>query len=139
MSKPADPVLDRRRFIAGGAATGVAATVAGAGAHAASQLNLWAAAPKAAVVLHDPRIAMPADVRGRLEANGTRTIALEGDPVWFWRSAVGAPLRDPATTLMGVTGWSELLVFRGLAAETRRHLRYEKLDAATGAFVWLVA
>ncbi len=138
MSDPLDHELDRRRFIAGGAA-GVAATMVGVEAEAGLQLELWAAAPKASVVLHDPRIPVPHEVLRRLDANGARTIALEGDPVWFWRSAAGAPLRDPATTLMGVTGWAELLVFRGLAAETRRHLRYEKLDTATGTFIWMIA
>jgi hypothetical protein len=131
--------LDRRKFITGGTAAGVAATVGGANAQAGSQLELWASAPKTSVVLHDPRIPMPAEVQRRLHANGARTMTLEGDPVWFWRSAAAAPLRDPSTTLLGVTGWAELLVFRGLAAETRRHLRYEKLDAATGTFIWLVA
>jgi hypothetical protein len=139
MSKSNDHSLDRRQFLAGGAATGVAATAAAAGSPVAAQVGLWALAPKAAVILHDPRIPMPPDVRRRIEANGTQMITLEGDPVWFWRSAAAAQVRDPATTLMGVTGWAELLVFRGLAAETRRHLRHEKLDAATGTFVWLVA
>lgn len=130
--------LGRRQFIMGSAA-GVAATVAAGTAQSGSGLPLWSSAPRNAVVLHDPRILMPAEVASRLGANGARTIALKGDPVWFWRSKAGAPVRDPATTLLGVTGWAELLVFRGLAAETRRHLRYEKLNASTGTFIWLVA
>ena len=138
MSDPREQELDRRQFITSGAAAGVAATVRGADAQASPQLELWAEAPRASVVLHDPRIPMPAEVLHRLDANGARVIALEGDPVWFWRSAAGAPLRNPSTTLLGVTGWAELLVFRGLAAETRRHLRYEKL-AAAGTFIWMVA
>jgi hypothetical protein len=137
MSDPLDQTLDRRQFIAGGAAAGVAAvatdTVAG------SPLPQWAAAPKASVLLQGSGMAVPKEVLRRLEANGASTIALDGDPVWFWRSAAGAPLRDPATTLLGVTGWADLLVFRGLAAETRRHLRYEKLDASTGTFIWMIA
>lgn len=139
MSEPLEQELDRRRFITGGAAAGVAATVMGVDAQAGAQLELWSSAPKGSVVLHDPRIPVPQDVLRRLDANGARTVALHGDPVWFWRSEAGAPLRDPATTLMGVTGWAELLVFRGLAAETRRHLRHEKLDAATGTFIWMIA
>ncbi|MEO8313686.1 MAG: hypothetical protein ABI645_02730 [Pseudomonadota bacterium] len=129
--------LDRRRFIAGGVA-GVAA-VPGADGKAGSQLELWATAPKASVILHDPRIKLPEDMQQRLGANGARTMMLEGDPMRLWRSDAGALLRDPSTTLMGVTGWADLLIFRGMAAETRRHLRYEKLDPATGTFIWLVA
>jgi hypothetical protein len=128
---------DRRQFITGGAA-GVAAAVAGAETQAVSQLNLLATARRASVVLHDPRIPMPAEVQQRLGANGASVVTLDGDPVWFWRSAAGAALRDPSAQLLGVTGWADLLVFRGLAAETRRHLRYEKLSGS-GTFVWLIA
>jgi hypothetical protein len=138
MNKPLDQELDRRQFITGGAAASVAA-VTTVDAQAGSQMGLWETAPKSSVVLHDPGIAVPPEVLRRLSANGASTISLNGDPVWFWRSAAGAPLRDPATTLLGVTGWADLLVFRGLAAETRRHLRYERLDAATGTFIWMIA
>lgn len=128
---------DRRRFLAGGAA-GVAATI-GSTSAGATPSGIWTAAAKATVVLHDPRIPLPREMQQRLGANGAQPMALEGDPVRLWRSDAGAVLRDPATTLMGVTGWADLLIFRGMAAETRRHLRYEKLDAATGTFVWLIA
>jgi hypothetical protein len=138
MSGPLQQELDRRRFIAGGAA-GVAATVAGGTSRTGSPFQLWFSVPKTSVLLHDPRLPIPAEVMHRLKANGVRMIALEGDPVWFWRSTAGTALRDPSTTLLGVTGWAELLIFRGLAAETRRHLRNEKLNTATGAFIWLVA
>jgi hypothetical protein len=138
MSDPRQPALDRRRFLTGGAA-GIAASVAAGAAQAGAGFQLWGSAPHGSVVLHDPRLPLPAEILRRLGTNGARTIALQGDPVWFWRSAAGAPLRDPATTLLGVTGWAELLIFRGLAAETRRHLRYEKLNAGTGTFIWLVA
>jgi hypothetical protein len=138
MSGPMQQELDRRQFIAGGAA-GVAATVAGGTSQAGTPFQLWVSPPNTSVVLHDPRIPMPAEVVHRLGANGVRMIALQGDPVWFWRSTAGTAVRDPSTTLLGVTGWAELLIFRGLAAETRRHLRSEKLNATTGAFIWLVA
>jgi hypothetical protein len=137
MRDPENHDSGRRRFISGGAAAGIAAAMSGADARAASALESWTAAG-ASVVLHDPRLAMSSGILKRLDAKGMRTIALNGDPVWFWRSAEGAPLRDRATQLLGITGWAELLVFRGLAAETRRHLRYEKL-AATGTFIWLIA
>jgi hypothetical protein len=138
MSGSPQAELDRRQFITGGAA-GVAATVAGGTSQTGSPFQLWVSAPKTSVVLHDPRISIPAEVLHRLDANGIRRIALDGDPVWFWRSAAGVVLRDPSTTLLGITSWAELLIFRGLAAETRRHLRNEKLNTATGAFIWLVA
>lgn len=138
MSDPAKHRLGRRQFMAGGAVAGVTAATSVA-AQAGSQLDLWASAPRAAVVLHDPRMQVPPEVLRRLDANGARIVALAGDPVWFWRSAAAAQARAPSTTLMGVTAWPDLLVFRGLAAETRRHLRYEKLDAATGAFIWMIS
>ncbi len=138
MSEPLNPDLERRRFIAGSAFAGLAATLQGAEVHAA-HLEKLASAAGASVVLHDPRIAMPPEVLRRLDANGARMIALAGDPVWLWRSAAGAPLRDPVTRLLGVTNWPDLLVFRGLTAETRRHLRYEKFDASAGIFIWLIA
>lgn len=138
MSNPVKHHLDRRQFIAGGAVAGVTAA-ASVPAQAGSPTDLWASAHTAAVVLHDPRMQVPQEVLRRLDANGARTIALAGDPVWFWRSAAAAQARDSSTTLMGVTAWPDLLVFRGLAAETRRHLRYEKLDSATGAFIWMIS
>jgi len=129
----------RRRFMArSAAAAGVMAATAGAArSQAASALEKWSGA-KPSVLLHDPRIHLPAGFLQRFDARGTRAIALVGDPVWFWRSAAGAAARDRATQLLGVTGWAELLVFRGLAAETRRHLRHEQFSAP-GAFIWLIA
>jgi hypothetical protein len=137
MNGPLQRHLDRRHFITGGAA-GVAATVAGGAELAGSPFQVWISAPTTSILLHDPRISVPAEVMHRLDANGTCRIALEGDPVWFWRGAAGAPLRDPSSTLLGVTGWADLLIFRGLATETRRHLRYEHLSSG-GTFVWLIA
>lgn len=124
--------------MAGSAAAGLAATLQAANVHAAP-LQKLASSSGASVVLHDPRITVPAEVLRGLEANGARMLAFAGDPVWFWRSTAGSPLRSPSTRLLGVTNWPDLLIFRGLAAETRRHLRYEKLDPATGTFIWLIA
>ena len=129
------PDQDRRRFLAGAAASGVAATV---GTEASVAKGQWTASARAAVLVHDPRIAPAQEVLLRLGANGARIMALTDDPVRLWRSAAGAMLRNPATTLMGVTGWGDLLLFRGMAAETRRHLRYEKLDEPSGTFIWLI-
>jgi hypothetical protein len=41
--------------------------------------------------------------------------------------------------LAGLTSWPDLLVFRGLASESRRHLLHEQQDSATGTFHWLIA
>jgi hypothetical protein len=127
---------NRRRFLVSSAVAGVAATTAGA---TMATTATWNAASRASVVLHDARISPPREVLARLGATGARTMALSGDPVRLWRSDAGAVLRDPSTTLLGITGWPELLLFRGMAAETRRHLRYEKLDASSDTFVWLIA
>jgi hypothetical protein len=96
-------------------------------------------AERGSIVLIDPRLNLRTESLQRLSANGAQLRLLQGDPVWFWRSKDNAALRAPGTRLLGVTGWVNLLVFRGLAAETRRHLRYEKFDEETGAFIWLVA
>jgi hypothetical protein len=118
-------------------AAGFAAAMTGAQAQAALALTTSGTA-RISVVLYETRVAIsPDDLRG-FDAKGTRIIALHGDPVWFWRSAAGAVLRDPATQLLGITGWAALLVLRGLAAETRRHLRYERLTS-DATFTWLIA
>ncbi len=92
-----------------------------------------------AVVLHDRRIAMdPASAR-RLAGNGAQIIALTEDPVRQWRGAQGALLQQPGTRLFGVTLWADYLIVRGLAAESRRHVRHERHDPDTGIFSWLIA
>jgi hypothetical protein len=134
VSESRSPQASRREFLVGSA---VAATSVGAGSSAASEPVALTAS--ASVVLHDRRIAMDPAVAARLAANGARVIALDDDPVRMWRSEVGAVLRDPATRLLGVTRWADLLIVRGLAAESRRHLRYENHDAASDVFTWLIA
>jgi hypothetical protein len=130
--------LGRRRFMAGSvAAAGFAAATTGAEAQAALALETPGVAG-ISVVLYDPHLAISPDDLRSFHAKGTRIIALHGDPVLFWRSPAGAVLRDPATQLLGITGWAALLVFRGLAAETRRHLRYERLTS-DATFTWLIA
>lgn len=137
MSNAGNHDAGRRRFIAGSAAFAGMATAAGSVDAPLAALAGWKA-DGSSVLLHDPRRTPSPDILRRLAESGVHTIALEGDPVWFWRSARGAPLRDPATRLLGITGWAELLVLRGLAEETRRHLRHEQL-AAPATFVWLIA
>jgi len=131
----------RRQFLQGG----VALTGAGAlGAADAAQAPVSAsaallAASKASVVLHDPRLAIDAQVASRLQASGARFVALTNDPVRQWRGAQRELLAHPDTRLFGVTRWPDFLIVRGLAAETRRLVRHERLDPASGVMTWLIA
>lgn len=97
------------------------------------------AAGTASVVLHDPRLFLDAAVIARLEATGARFIALTGDPVRQWRGAQRELLAHRETRLFGVTRWPDFLIVRGLAAESRRRVRHESLDPATGVMAWLIA
>lgn len=130
--------VDRRRFLA--AAGGSAALLAtfGEAADAATVAGSAGQGRGTAFVLHDARLPLPADVLARLTAAGTRIITLSGDPVRFWRSADADPLRERSARLYGLTRWADFLIFRGLAAETRRHVRYERLEPASDAFTWLI-
>lgn len=135
MNNPIDAKASRRQFLAGGAVAVSALGTAG-GSAVAETLDI---AARASVVLHDARLAIDPAVASRLAANGARVIALDDDPVRMWRSAVGEVLRQPDTRLFGVTRWADLLIVRGLAAESRRHVQYEKHDAEAGTFTWLIA
>ncbi len=129
---------ERRRFLRGSVAlTGAGALLSAGGVARASGALL--AASKATVVLHDPRLALDAEVVARLEAAGARFIALEGDPVRQWRGAQRELLAHRDTRLFGVTRWPDFLLVRGLAAESRRRVRHESLDPATGVMTWLIA
>jgi len=137
------PSSTRRQFVAGAALTGTA-TLASGGQIAAeptslTSLSLESAAQRASVVLHDPRIQIDPAVRARLEASGARFIELTNDPVRQWRGELAGVLADPGTRLFGVSNWPDFLMVRGLAAESRRHVRHESLDPATGVFTWLIA
>lgn len=131
----ADPKHDaaRRRFLAGSAA---AAGALGAPLAKASAIDMPAGV---SVLLHDRRINLDETLVQRLAREGTRVIPLDDDPVQMWRGELGALLRDPGTKLFGVSRWADLIIVRGLAAETRRHLRQEKLDEEAGTFTWLIA
>lgn len=91
------------------------------------------------VILQHRRLTLPADVQRRLAGNGARVIPLEEDPVRMWRGE-HAPLLDRRDTrLLGVTPWAEFLMVRGLAAESGRRVRYQRVDKANDAIVWLIA
>jgi hypothetical protein len=129
----------RRQFLQGSVAlTGAGALVAANPGRASTSAQLLAAS-RASVVLHDPRLAIDAQVVSRLEAAGARFIALTDDPVRLWRGTQRDLLSHRGTRLFGVTRWPDFLIVRGLAAETRRLVRHESLDPATGVMTWLIA
>ena len=128
----------RRQFLQGSVTLSGAGALAATGNVAQASAALLAAS-KASVVLHDPRLAMDAKIVASLEASGARFIALHGDPVRQWRGAQSGLLAHRDTRLFGVTRWPDFLIVRGLAAESRRRVRHEALDPATGVMTWLIA
>lgn len=125
----------RRQFVAG-------ATLGSGLAALALQANAQTTAPgqpRPTVVLHDRRIQIEPALRARLIAEGARFVELEEDPVRQWRSESSALLADPATRLLGVTTWPQLLMVRGLAAESRRHVLQESIERNGEAVTWLIA
>ncbi len=130
------PRASRREMLAG-------AGMALAGAPLALSAN---AAPvptapgnDATIVLQDRRYALPQAVIQRLGGNGARVMALEADPVRQWRGEQAPLLAARGTRLLGVTGWPQFLLVRGLAEESGRRVRHSRLDVASGAIVWLIA
>lgn len=138
---PADesPRLSRRTLIAGSGGAILMAAGAAPGSIDASVVEQAALEHQAAVVLQDRRLVLPQDACDRLAARGVRVIDLEGDPVRMWRGAHAAVLADAGTRLLGVTPWIEFVMIQGLAAESRRRVRYQRFDATRDAMVWLIA
>ena len=136
-----DQGTTRRQFVTGAALAGTAAATASTspGIPVAADLSREEAAQRATVVLVEPRIEIDPAVRARLEASGARFIELTDDPVRQWRGELATVLADPATRLFGVTRWHNFLMVRGLAAESRRHVRHESLDTGSGVLTWLIA
>jgi hypothetical protein len=128
--------MKRRQFLAGGAVAGATSL---ANAASSTQVATLDAASRASVVLHGRNIPLDPAIAQRLAGNGARVIALTDDPVRLWRSEVGALLQQPDTRLFGVTLWADYLIVRGLAAESRRHVRHESHDPQAGTFTWLIA
>jgi hypothetical protein len=131
MTQDHDPA--RRSFLVAGAA------VAGASSVTAAGESLLGEVGANTVLLHDPRIRLPVELTQRLTASGARIVPIDGDVVRMWRGGIGQVLADPATRLLGITRWPDLLMVRGLAFETRRYLRQERFDAGSDSFIWLIA
>lgn len=138
---PADesPRLSRRTLIAGSGGAVLMATGAAPDAIDASVVEQAALEHQAAVVLQDRRLLLPVDACERLAARGVRVIDLEGDPVRMWRGEHASLLANSGTRLLGVTPWIEFVMVQGLAAESRRRVRYQRFDASRDAMVWLIA
>ncbi len=127
--------MKRRQFLAGSAV----ATASGIATSAGSISTTLDAASRASVVLHDKRFTMDPAIAQRLAGNGAQVIALTDDPVRMWLGEIGELLKHPDTRLFGVTLWADYLIVRGLAAESRRHVRHERHDVEAGTFTWLIA
>lgn len=141
MSRTFNVRTTRRGFMA--AASG--AVVAGVAAAGAGQVALgqggevWSSADAHSIMLHDAQVQLPAEMTLRLRAQGVRIVSLVDDPVRLWRSGLKESLQHPQARLYGLTRWADLVLVRGLAAESRKHLRHEQLSAETGYFSWLIA
>ncbi len=132
----------RRAVLAGTGLTLAGTALSSSATDTGSALGTQAgeqAEPAVTVILQDRRYELPEDVRTRLAGNGARVLQLEDDPVRMWRGESASLLAAPDTRLLGATRWPEFLMVRGLAAESGRRVRYERLDAASGAIIWLIA
>jgi len=123
---------DRRQFLAlGGLVT--AATLL-----PSLEAVGWSQAPGRAVLVHDPSLHVPAELVANVVRGGGRVVALVDDPVRLWRDGLADEVASVGR-LHGYTLWADLLIFRGLARESRLHLQREQFDAATGRIAWMIA
>lgn len=127
--------LSRREVLIGGA------TVAGAGVLAPITARAASGADErgVSVLLHDRRIALDAALSQRMQQKGARIVTLGDDPVRQWRDESAAWLARHDARLMGITRWHDFLMLRGLAAESRRHVRFSSTVADDGVLTWLIA
>lgn len=127
--------LSRRHVLIGGAVAG-ATLLTPLAAQAA-----WAAADGhgVSVLLHDRRVTPDAALVDRLRARHTRLVVVRDDPVRQWRDESAAWLAQRDARLMGITRWPDFLMLRGLAAESRRHVRFASAVSETGVLTWLIA
>lgn len=110
------PEIDRRAALSLGAAALLVPAVASAGT----------TRPVSGIMLFDP--ASPEARAMAQEARGQRLIALNGDPVRFWRDR----LANAVGPIGGITSWSDYVLLRGLAAEHGLRVRHEEHIAVAG-------
>jgi hypothetical protein len=96
-------------------------------------------ATDATVILQGERHAFPRDLAQRLAGGDARVIQLEADPVRQWRGPRSKLLAARGTRLFGITSWPQFLIVRGLAEESGRRVRYQRLDASNGTIRWVIA
>jgi hypothetical protein len=142
--KDTDHLQTSRRAVLAGtgltlAGTALSSSAADAGIGAGTAATAAQAPSQVTVILQDRRFELPEEVSTRLAGNGARVVPLEEDPVRMWRGELAPLLAAPGTRLLGATRWPEFLMVSGLAAESGRRVLYQRLDAASGAIVWLIA
>lgn len=134
------PRISRRGVIAGAGMAVAGGAFAARSARASTGMAARALdAGATTVILQDPRHVLPEATRRQLATNDAQLIALAADPVRQWRGESATLLAARSTRLLGITRWPEFLMVRGLAEESGRRVRYQRLDAATGVIVWLIA
>ncbi len=134
------PRISRRAAMAGAGM----AVAGGAFAAGSARASIGTDAPVAdafanTVILQDARHVLPAAMRRQLVTSEARVIELAADPVRQWRGESAVLLAARSTRLLGITSWPQFLMVRGLAEESGRRVRYQRLDAASGAIIWLIA
>lgn len=132
------PRIDRRAMLTVSGALVMAAAGAGAAEGGSGTGRFAVPDSRPTVLLQHRRVLLPEDLRTRL-GSGTRVLQLEADPVRMWRGEHAALLGDAATRLVGITPWIEFVMIQGLAAESRRRVRYQRHDPGADAMVWLIA
>ncbi|HWL61451.1 MAG TPA: hypothetical protein VNQ32_01520 [Steroidobacteraceae bacterium] len=130
--------MDRRVLLTVSGALVMAAATTGTAQGRPSPDGLSVMDSRPTVILQDRRVLLPEDLRARL-GGSTRVLQLEADPVRMWRGEHAPLLGDPTTRLVGITPWIEFVMIQGLAAESRRRVRYQRHDAGADAMVWLIA
>jgi hypothetical protein len=121
MNKP-NLSMNRRSLLQAVGSVGAALPLASR-ANASMADEMAGAAARATVILHDPRVPLDAEVQAQLARHGARQ----------------ALLAHKDTRLFGVTLWADFLIVRGLAAESRRHVQFERLEPMTGTITFLIA
>jgi hypothetical protein len=138
--EPADPLqLDRRAVLTVSAGLVMAAAASARDTLAPVHSGLSGSGITATVILKDRRVALPDDLRSRVAGGGLHLLQLEADPVRMWRGEHATLLGSASTRLLGITPWIEFVMIQGLAAESRRRVRYQRHDAGADAMVWLIA
>jgi hypothetical protein len=140
MSHHPQALLSRRQvLISGAAGAGALAALVPAQGTVLEVAASLAAEQRVSLLLHDRRIAPDAALVERMHARSARILVLAEDPVRQWRDRSGDWLQRTDTRLMGITRWPDFLMLRGLAAESRRHVRFASPVSADGVLTWLIA